>query len=365
MKKICISLIAVLLTVSLLAGGAVSGVNPYSLPDAKKIVGAAPRGALVLDNQTELPNRNDKAYDPEKKSPIDLKDFDLVFNEEFEGPELDYSVWERVYPDGTPNRAGVFTGEYTRISEGKLYLPIRLVDYEVNGETIRTWAMDDIQLKQNYTYGYFECRAIMPKAHNGLGAFWLQSPDAYTDGIAPKGGVEIDIIESQCYGGYNNLYNNDQQVYEINIHYNSNENRKKLRAHGINVPGADMYEEFHTYGLLWTPDWYVFYVDGCPAYKTNFGMAGPNAKEYVFLTTDLRGDNYKISSGGYVDNNDTDMVVDYVRIWQLDNPDDYPDFSSSKINVAFNNFITRVYTFFDKVADFFRDLFKIRLFGGK
>ncbi len=359
MKKAFISLTAVILTLTLVFGSALFGVNPYTVPGAKTLAGAAPRGALVLDNQTELPNRNDQAYDPETKSPINLKNYDLVFSEEFEGSALDDSTWERVYPNGTPNRAGIFTSEYTRVSDGKLYMPIMLVDYEINGETIRTWAMDDIQLKQNYTYGYFECRAIMPKAHNGLGAFWLQSPDAYTDGIAPEGGVEIDIIESQCYGGYNNLYNNDQQVYEINIHYNSNENRKKLRAHGINVPGADMYEEFHTYGLLWTPKYYVFYVDGYPAYKTDFGMAGPNAKEYVFLTTDLRGNNFSISENGYVENNNTDMIVDYVKIWQLDDPNDYPDFSSSKINVAFNSFITRLYSFFDRVADFFRALFKI------
>lgn len=359
MKKVLISLTAVVLTLTLVFGAVLLGVNPYAVPGAKTIEGSAPRGALVLDSQSELVYRNDMAYEAEKKNPIDLSDYNLVFNEEFEGSELDETVWERVYPDGTPTRAGVFTGEYTRITDGKLYMPIKLVDYEINGETIRTWAMDDIQLKQVYTYGYFECRAVMPKAHNGLGAFWMQSPDAYTDGIAPEGGVESDIIESQCYGGYHGLYSNDQQVYEVNIHYNSTENRKYLRAHGIKVPGADMYEEFHTYGLLWTPTYYVFYVDGYPAYKTNFGMAGPDAKEYIFLTTDLRGDNYQISSGGYVDNDDTDMIVDYVKIWQLDDPADYPDFSSSKFMTAFNDFVTRIYTFFDRVADFFRDLFKI------
>ncbi len=360
MKKTFISFGAFLLTVILLFVGALSTGNPYVIPGAKTHTGAAPRGSLVLDNQTELPNRNDKAYEPEKKSPIDLKNYKLVFNEEFEGSELDESVWQVTHLEGVPDRAGIRTSKYRRISDGKLYMPIKLVDYEYNGKIIKTWTLDSLALRKNYSYGYYECRAIMPKAHNGNGAFWLQSPNAYVDGVAPKGGVEVDIIESQCYGGsYLGSYNNDPQVYEINIHYNSEENRKKLRAHGIKVPGGDMYEEFHTYGLLWTPKYYVFYVDRMPAYKTTFGIAGPEAEEYVQLSLDLRGSNFQAAPDAFVENNDTSFIVDYVKIWQMDNPDDYPDFDSGKFINAFNNIIIRIYNYFDRVADFFRALFKI------
>ncbi len=360
MKKICLSSIAVFLTVALLLCGALLGGNPYTVPDAKTLSGAAPRGALVLDAQTELTMRSDMAYEPEKNNPIDLTGYKLVFNEEFEGTEINKSVWSLHEGDGDPDRAGIRTSKYTYVSDGKLYMPIKLVDFEYNGETVKTWTLDSLAMKECYSYGYFECRAIMPKAHNGSGAFWLQSPYSYVDGIAPTGGVEVDIVESQCYGGSHiGSYQNNPQIYEVNIHYNSDANRKKLRAHGIKVPGDDMYENFHTYGLLWTPKWYVFYVDGYPAYKTTFGMAGPEAQEYVRLSTDLRGSNLKAASDAYVDNNDTAMIVDYVKIWQLDDPGDYPDFESNKVLSYFNDIITRIYAFFDKVADFFRSLFKI------
>ena len=360
MKKICISLTVFFLTVSLLICGSLFAGNPYSVPGSQNFAGAAPRGALVLDNQTEVTMRTDLAYEPETKSPIDLTGYNLVFDEEFEGTQLDYSIWNASFPEAVPSRGGIKTHDYTYVKDGNLYIPIKLVDYEYNGEIVKTWAMDSIAMKECYSYGYFECRAIMPKAHNGSGAFWLQSPYSYVDGVAPTGGVEVDIVESQCYGGSHiGSYQNDPQIYEVNIHYNSDANRQKLRAHGIKVPGADMYENFHTYGLLWTPKWYVFYVDGYPAYKTTFGMAGPEAQEFVRLSTDLRGSNLKAASDAYVDNNDTAMVVDYVRIWQLDDPNDYPDFDSNSVLKGFNDFITRIYSFFDRIADFFRALFKI------
>ncbi len=361
MNKKFISITVLLLSFTLISFGLFSGTNPYSVSEVKTVTGAVPHGSLVLDAQTELVMRNDRAYEPEKSNPIDLSDYKLVFNEEFEGDELDFSVWRITCPEGLPSRAGIVTNKYTRVKDGNLYMPIKQIDYEVNGEIIKTWAQDDIEVIQPFTYGYFECRAIMPKAHNGAGAFWLMTPGCLIDGEAPETGAEVDIIESQCYGGSHiGIYQNDPQVYEVNIHYIKGGKFNSLRAHGIKVPGVDMYEEFHTYGVLWTPQYYVFYVDGLPAYKTTFAVAGPAADEYVRLSTYVRGDNNKLASNAYVDNNDTDMVVDYVRIWQLDDPDDYPDFTTSKFMTAFNNLITRIYTFFDKVADFFRDLFKIK-----
>lgn len=361
MKKLFISIAAVVLAVTVFFGGAVYGGNPYAIPGAAKLPGAAPFGALVLDSQNELINRTEQAYTPESGSPIDLSGYELVFEEEFEGDSLDGSRWFHVFPDGTLGRAGIKSSQYTRLEDGKLCIPIILADHEVNGTIRQTWISDDIQLRQNYSYGYYEIKAIMPRAHDGTGAFWLWSPMAYTDGVAPDGGVEIDIIESQNYGGNTSgKYGNDPQTYEVNIHYNSDENRQRLHAHGIKVPGADMYNEFHTYGLLWTPKWYVFYVDGLPAYKTTFGIAGTQAEEFVRLSTSLRGANFQKSSVAYVDNDDTDFIVDYVRIWQLDDPSGYPDFESGAFMNFLNNFITGIFTFFDRVADFFRALFKIQ-----
>ncbi len=360
MKKVFISVTAFVLSVSLLAAGAIFGVNPCTAPGSVTVPGAAPRGALVLDSQSELVMRNDRAYEPETKSPIDLTGYDLVFSDEFDGTSVDWDIWQAGYPEGTPARAGFYTSEYLRVDDGLLHVPMKPVDYEYKGQTVQAYTLSWFYMKQCYTYGYYECRAIMPKCHNGSGAFWMYSPDAYTDGVAPLGGSEVDIIESQCYGGSHiGSYQNDPQIYEVNIHYNSEANRQKLRAHGIKVPGADMYENFHTYGLLWTPKWYVFYVDGYPAYKTTFGMAGTEAKEYVSLSTDLRGDGCQKAPNSYVENDNTEMVVDYVRIWQLDNPADYPDFESSKVVSFFNDIITRIYSFFDRVADFFRSLFRL------
>ncbi|MDA8585464.1 glycoside hydrolase family 16 protein [Rhodobacteraceae bacterium] len=94
-------------------------------------------------------------------------------------------------------------------------------------------------------YGYFEFRARMPNRGQGSWpALWMRGDN--TSGQWPKTG-EIDILEVV-----------DEKLYQV-IHYGES---VKLRENsGRALSGFDDFDNFHSYGVLWTEDYLVFYVD--------------------------------------------------------------------------------------------------------
>lgn len=96
--------------------------------------------------------------------------------------------------------------------------------------------------------------------------------------------------------------------------------------------GKNMYEDFHTYGLEWTKDAYIFYYDGVEVGKIDFsngpvnGIVGTcEVPEYLFVSThvgsQIRADgSVREEWNGNAFNNPEgtfpqDFVVDYVRIY--------------------------------------------------
>src|SRR5699024_7442670 len=108
------------------------------------------------------------------------------------------------------------------------------------------------------TYGYFETRAKMNKELGPHIAFWLQSPTmTKTDDNPKDNGSEVDIFE------YHRV---TKDTVHHNIHWNGYGPEHKQIGEQVHVPGID--EGYHTFGLLWTPEKYVFYVDGEKTWET-------------------------------------------------------------------------------------------------
>jgi len=86
------------------------------------------------------------------------------------------------------------------------------------------------------------------------------------------------------------------------------------------VPG-DPYEEFHTYGLLWTENSYSFYIDGIRAGVSTFGGASM-VPEFMLISVEVGGENAVPgdSWSGDIRKNDilpSEFVIDYVRVYDL------------------------------------------------
>ncbi|UUL82393.1 glycoside hydrolase family 16 protein [Sphingomonas qomolangmaensis] len=92
-------------------------------------------------------------------------------------------------------------------------------------------------------YGYIEIRANISRAQGTIPAFWL----------LPKSLAwppEIDIFEFGL---------NDDSRMKSTVHYI--DSTKAKRMEGAFIPFVPD-EEFHTYGLDWTPQWLITLVDG-------------------------------------------------------------------------------------------------------
>ena len=158
-----------------------------------------------------------------------------------------------------------------------------------------------------WKYGYFEASIRLPKGKGSWPAFWMM-PVHFTSW---PGDGEIDIMEEVGV---------DANWTSSSVHttaYNHVKGTQKTAK--VYTKGAE--EDFHTYGLEWTPDYIRSYVDGKPLlFFPNDGKGNKDtwpytSPFYLILNIAWGGD-----WGGYagVDDNalPIDMEVDYVRVFQ-------------------------------------------------
>ncbi len=287
--------------------------------------------------------------------PPALGQWELTFEDNFE--YLDRTKWE--FDIG--RRRGCYNVDDEDIvftKDGKLHIRIKWKNGRY-GEGWYTGFMDTstnllsprerVSPSADYkgfsqTYGYFEARCKAPKILGAWSAFWLM-PDneiAFSeDDIQYSGedGVEIDVMESPNYfRRFKWLQNRNTHVLHADGY---DERLKSLRSSPHYVP--KMYDEFHTYGVLWEEDKYTFFTDGKKTWETRHIYKGHDmgiakVPEYLMLscevggmTTDdgtwLIGQEADAKTGkvrkcwaGDATQNDTskvyDFVVDYVRVWK-------------------------------------------------
>ena len=69
--------------------------------------------------------------------------------------------------------------------------------------------------------------------------------------------------------------------------------------------------------MKWTPDEYVFYINGCETARTNRGGVSQNP-EFLLLSIEIAGENGVAGGKGDISKNigGMDFLVDYVRVYQ-------------------------------------------------
>ncbi len=245
-------------------------------------------------------------------APVDLTGYELVWADEFDGTELDTSVWrgEQV-PIGTEpylyriNDKGeslYYHDSMLKVADGCLTQSIRYLD----GSDGRPegWYCFPLNTSEQleFTYGYFECRAKLSKSVSGNCAFWLNSAGVTDTSVPHEEAVEIDVFESMQYK------RDYHGCVERNMHYFDETGHQRLHAKFIKV-GGDPYEEFNTYAVKWDEKGYTFYVNGREFDHTAFGLC--HSPLYLCLCNYIRTLN-DVS----IDGDSADFVVDYVRVYQ-------------------------------------------------
>lgn len=137
-----------------------------------------------------------KQEQPAVKDPAKDPAYHLVWQDEFDGTELDRSDWNvELHDPGWVNselQAYVDTEENIYVKDGKLI--IQPEKTEQNGKVSYTSGRVNTQGKKDFKYGYFECRAKVPQGTGYLPAFWMMPTNENLYGQWPKCG-EIDIME--------------------------------------------------------------------------------------------------------------------------------------------------------------------------
>jgi beta-glucanase (GH16 family) len=123
-----------------------------------------------------------------------------------------------------------------------------------------------------FEHGYFEAQVTLPRKPGNHIGFWLKS-ERYDEGGAPSShGVEIDVFEY--------LPRTPTTAY-FNLHafgYGDRHRTVGSKASDVLCSGCT-----HVVGLEWTPDAYVFYVDGRQLWRTTeFVTAVPH---YLILSS--------------------------------------------------------------------------------
>lgn len=217
----------------------------------------------------------------------------IVWHDEFDGATLDDSKWERM---DCPRREAFWSKDDAYLDgKGSLILRTQKAGDRFSSGAVRTKG------KFEHRYGYWECRCQFPKQQGHWPAFWMMPvaglPDGESGGVA---GTEIDIMEK--------AYQTDKMNHAL--HWDGYGAHHKSAVQELE--GLGLNEGFHTFGLWWTPEEYVFYVDGKETWRTKAG--GPSqAMSYAKLTEEIGPWAGKITEAVLPDY----FTVDYVRVYDM------------------------------------------------
>ncbi len=244
----------------------------------------------------------------------------LVWSDEFDGTALDTSKW--TCETGTGNNGwGNWEQQYYRAENATVgggYLTIT-AKKESYGGMRYTSARLKTQGKFSFTYGKVEARMRLPGITGSWPAFWMLPENLFQGRGWPWNG-EIDIMENR---------GNQPNQYLSTIHTgqeNASEWWSTQNTSGditLNSPVTD----WHTYGVIWTADYFSFYYDDITTYMVTkdrwqswsayAGTSAPfNQNFFILLNLAIGG---QFISQQLPDDSQLpcQMQVDYVRVYSL------------------------------------------------
>lgn len=251
---------------------------------------------------------------------LDMSKFTLAWSDEFNGSSLNKDNWGLHCGGG--NKTIIRRGSYwdmdlCSVTEDCLHIKSAYYPDGLNGNGLKGWytAGIDTSGKHEQTYGYFECRCILPKGASQWAAFWMFSGGVGSVGNGGTDGAEIDVFEAPYY------YKTDlwHNAVTSTVHwdgYDKDHQQKNI----CKALADDPYEKFNTYGLEWNKDGYTVNINGVECGHSNAGGASQVA-EFLILSVEIGGENAVPADswgGSAISPNakQTDFVVDYVRAYQ-------------------------------------------------
>jgi len=269
-------------------------------------------------------NGDDSDTDDDTDS-VNLEGYTLIWQDEFDGTELNTNDWNYEFGDGTEfnlpagwgnDELQIYTSNAENVSLGidgdANVLKITALEDGNGGYTSARVTTED---KISVRYGKIVARIKLPESQGIWPAFWMLGDNI--DEVSWPGSGEVDVVElvgSAPDETFHTLhYVNGEQSYNFNGNYYNQ--------------AAKFSENYHEFMVDWTPSSITWYVDG-------------NQAHTVTLTDDMKEFQrsfhllLNVAVGGRLPGNPDEtstfpqtMYVDYVRAYELDgfSPDPEPE----------------------------------------
>ncbi|MHA4807436.1 glycoside hydrolase family 16 protein [Flavitalea flava] len=229
------------------------------------------------------------------KRDIPVIGYRLVWHDEFEGNLLDKTKWALRSPG---KRGDAYNCESAAQLDGKGHL---LLSITKKNDSVFTGMIATENLFET-RYGYFECKAKLLRLKGSWVAFWLQSSANQDNGTPEKNGAEIDIFEY-----FPNL---DTNSVTHMLHWGGYGATHKSSG-PVRVFLKKTVDDYHTFGLEWTPEGYSTFVDGVQTYKGHSLIS----KVPEFMILSMEADS-KVAGPLQLTGDPQYFTVDYVRVYK-------------------------------------------------
>jgi beta-glucanase (GH16 family) len=253
---------------------------------------------------------------------------DPSFSDEFSGDELsdNWSMRGQDYNPAGHRACSKGSPDAVQVSGGAVHLSV-LEDPARAGSTCPAkdadgnpigdypWRLNghiSTQGHQSFRYGFAAARIKFQEWRGQHGAFWLQPETRENVADDPsRSGAEIDVTEwfgrAHPSGGltsyaYYKGANDDTVQVGSWLHDPSR---------FLNGTNDSWWDEFHVFSVEWTPDSYIFRIDGHETFRTNEGVSGQ--PEYLILS--LLSSDYELQYLGHHPL-PQELQVDWVRYWE-------------------------------------------------
>ena len=154
--------------------------------------------------------------------------------------------------------------------------------------------------KFEHSFGYYVARVQLQKQPGHWSAFWIMGDGVGKVGSGGRDGTEIDIYEKPWL---------DDRVQHT-LHWDGYGKDHKSEGNVAKVPGV--MDGWHTFGLWWKPDEYIFYVDGKETWRTK-ASGVCQVPEYIKLSDEIGNWAGDIKKATLPDA----FLVDYVRVYDV------------------------------------------------
>lgn len=244
-------------------------------------------------------------------TPISYDGWDLIFNDEFDGINLNQSAWCFQNGNGCPDLCGwgnneleYYRPDNTSIKNGTLIIEARKENFQSNEYTSSKLLTQD---KIAFTYGRVDVRAMLPRGKGLWPAIWMLGTNINSVSWPECG--EIDIMEMiGGSGGESKTYGTAHWRNDDNEHVSSGDDR-------VSPDGLD--NKFHVFSIIWDETKIQWLLDDVPYHTLSITSSELDAfhKPFYMILNVAVGGNWPGNPNSSTEF-PTQMQVDYVRVFQ-------------------------------------------------